>query len=144
MSPRSCPLKASCRYFPAFSGSGTEVKKSSHSRPSFAASTRSFSCSFFRGSSRTPWPSSVAGTTLIKPGPAFAAASRRPPQQSILAEHVADPAHRLAQAVLVLDQRDAHVVVAVVAEPDAGRDRDVRALEQPLGEPDRAEPRVGL
>ena len=36
------------------SGSGTDVKKSSHKRPSFAASIRPFSCSSDRGSSRTP------------------------------------------------------------------------------------------
>src|SRR5688500_16525150 len=70
--------------------------------------------------------------------------SGRSSQEPVLAEHVADAAHGLAQAVLVLDQRGARVVVAVVAEADAGRDRDLRAVEQPLGELDRAERGVGL
>src|SRR4051812_44350806 len=60
-------------------------------------------------------------------------------QLAVLAEHVADAARRLAQAMLVLDESDAHVVVAVVAEADARRDGDPRFLEQALGEPDGAE-----
>src|SRR6185436_15909271 len=138
MSPRSWPLSASSRYFFAFSGSGTEVKKSSQSFPSFAASIRPFSCSRVSGSSRMPCPSRTAGFGWITPRPAFAAGSRRPSQQPVLSEHVADAARRLAQPVLVLDQRDAHVVVAVVAEADAGRDRDLGLLDQPLGEGDGA------
>src|SRR5436190_12601003 len=67
------------------------------------------------------------------------ATSGRAAEQTVLAEHVADAARRLAQAMLVLDQRDAHVVVAVVAEADAGRHGDLRLGQQPLGELDRAE-----
>src|SRR5437899_1781908 len=62
------------------------------------------------------------------------ATSGRAAQETVLAEHVADAARRLAQAVLVLDQRDAHVIVAVVAKADARRHRDLRLLEQALGE----------
>ena len=48
-------------------------------------------------------------------------------------------ARRLADALLVLDQRKAHVVVAVLAEADAGRDGDVGLLDQELREFERAE-----
>jgi hypothetical protein len=44
--------------------------------------------------------------------------------------------------VFVLDQRDAHVIVAVVAEADARGHRDLGLLEQALGEADRAELRI--
>ena len=54
-------------------------------------------------------------------------------------EEALDVAGGLADAVLVLDQRDAHVVVAVLAEADARRDRDVGVLDQQLGELQRAE-----
>ena len=40
-------------------------------------------------------------------------------------QRAADAAHGLAGAVLVLDQREAHVVVAVLAEADARRNRDL-------------------
>ena len=40
--------------------------------------------------------------------------------------------------MLVLDQADAHVALAVLAEADAGRDRDAGLLDQQLGE--RSEP----
>src|SRR5438045_3899379 len=67
------------------------------------------------------------------------ATSRCAAQKPVLAEHVADAARRLAQAVLVLDQRDTHVIVAVVAEADARRHRDLGVRQQALGELDRAE-----
>src|SRR5213593_3985622 len=53
-------------------------------------------------------------------------------------ERAADATHRLAGAVLVLDEREAHVVVAVLAEADAGRDRDLGLLEEELRELERA------
>src|SRR3954454_14208239 len=81
-----------------------------------------------------PMPSSPTRMGCISGGGFFGA------QQPVLAEHVADAARRLAQAMLVLDQRDPHVVVAVVAEAYAGGDGDLRLLQQPLGEFDRAEP----
>ena len=43
-------------------------------------------------------------------------------------KEAADVAGGLADALLVLDQRDAHVVVAVLAEADAGRHRHVDAF----------------
>ena len=46
--------------------------------------------------------------------------------------------------MLVLDQRDAHMIVTVVAKADARRDGDLRLLHQALGEFDRAELRVEL
>jgi hypothetical protein len=46
-------------------GAGTEVYQSSHSRPSAAAAASPPACSAPSGSSRTPWPSRVAGTGWI-------------------------------------------------------------------------------
>src|SRR5262249_52175149 len=54
------------------------------------------------------------------------------------AEGAPDAAHRLPGPVLVLDQREADVVVPVLAEPDAGRDSDLRVLQQELRELERA------
>src|SRR5262245_20932022 len=106
MWPASWPSSAVAMYVRAFSGSGTLVYQSSHSLPSLAASTSPFSCCLLSGSSRTPWPSSVAGIGWIMERLPLAAVSRRSSEQSVLSEHLAHPAHRLAQAVLVLDQRD--------------------------------------
>ena len=50
----------------------------------------------------------------------------------------ADVARRLAQAVVVFDQGDADVTVAVLAEADAGGDRDLCACQQQLAEGDAA------
>ena len=50
-----------------------------------------------------------------------------------------DVARRLPDPVLVLDQRDAHMVVAMLAEADARRHRHVGVLDQKLGEFERAE-----
>src|SRR5437016_1421715 len=50
----------------------------------------------------------------------------------------ADAAHSLAGAVLVLDEREAHVVVAMLAEADTGRDRDLGLLQEELRELERA------
>src|SRR2546425_1387197 len=54
------------------------------------------------------------------------------------AERPPDAAHGLAGTVLVLDQREPHVVVAVLAEADAGRHGDLRLPEQKLRELERA------
>src|SRR4030095_16830811 len=48
-----------------------------------------------------------------------------------------DAAHRLAGAMLVLDQREAHVLVTVLAESDPGRHGDLAFLQQKLRELDR-------
>ncbi len=45
-----------------------------------------------------------------------------------------DVAGGLADALLVFHERDAHVVVAMLAEADAGRDRHIGLLHQELGE----------
>ena len=50
-----------------------------------------------------------------------------------------DVAGGLADALLVLDQRDAHEALAVLAEADAGRDRDLGLLDQQRRELDAAE-----
>ena len=46
-------------------------------------------------------------------------------EQSVLAEHFLDGADGLAGARLVLDQREAHMTVTVVAEAGAWRYRDL-------------------
>src|SRR5260370_19965110 len=54
-------------------------------------------------------------------------------------EEAPDAARRLADALLVLDQRAAHVIVAMLARTDAGRDRDFGLLDQQLGKFEAAE-----
>jgi hypothetical protein len=56
----------------------------------------------------------------------------------VLLEEGLDAAHRLACPVLVLDQGQAHVAIAVLAEADPGRDRDLGLGQQQLGELQRA------
>src|SRR5690606_22304078 len=56
-----------------------------------------------------------------------------------LAQEAPDAPHRLPDAVLVLDQREAHEALARLAEADARRDRDARLPQQPLRELERAE-----
>ena len=53
-----------------------------------------------------------------RPSPPWPSAARA-------AQEAADAAHRLAGAVHVLDQREAHVALAALAEADARRDRDL-------------------
>src|SRR5205814_1520048 len=53
-------------------------------------------------------------------------------------EHPPDRARRLRDALLVLDEREAHVAVAALAEADAGTDRHVRLLREAQGELERA------
>src|SRR5262244_338270 len=65
-------------------------------------------------------------------------------QQAVLAEHLLDAADRLAGAVLVLDQCEAHMRVAIVAEPDPGRYRDLGVGEKLLRELERTHLLVGF
>ncbi|CRI67327.1 hypothetical protein THIOKS1550019 [Thiocapsa sp. KS1] len=66
------------------------------------------------------------------------------PGARLAAEHLFDTPNRLAGAMLVLDQPETHVPVAVLAEADAGRDRDPRLLQELLGKFERAECAIGL
>src|SRR5438094_5429649 len=50
-----------------------------------------------------------------------------------------DVAGGLAQALAVLDQRDAHEALAVLAEADPRRDRDIGAFEEELREGEGAD-----
>src|SRR6266851_6934720 len=50
-----------------------------------------------------------------------------------------DVARCLAQALAVLDERDAHEALAVLAKADPRRDRDIGAFEQKLREGERAD-----
>src|SRR5690606_13010268 len=65
-------------------------------------------------------------------------------QQPVFAEHVLDAAHGLARALLVFDEREAHVFVAVFSEADAGRHGDLRVRQQALGEFERTHGPVRL
>src|SRR5438045_5228081 len=58
--------------------------------------------------------------------------------ETVFAEHLLDAANRLTRARLVLDHCEAHMIVAVFAEADAGRHRNLRPREQLLGELERA------
>ena len=61
-----------------------------------------------------------------------------------LGEERLHPARRLADAMLVLDQGDAHIALALLAEADAGADRDSRLGEQTLGKFHRAHRPIGF
>src|SRR5205809_6527499 len=54
------------------------------------------------------------------------------------AGEVLEPAERLLDPLLVLDQRESHVALAVLTEPDARRDGHLRVLNEQLGELERA------
>lgn len=54
-------------------------------------------------------------------------------------QHRANPAQRLADAALVLDQREADVIIAILAKTDPGRNRDFGFCHQFLGELQRAQ-----
>src|SRR6478672_3589758 len=54
-------------------------------------------------------------------------------------EETAEIAGRLADALLVFDERNAHIAVAVLAEADTGGDRHVGLLDEELGEFKRTE-----
>src|SRR5690606_21277392 len=68
-------------------------------------------------------------------------ARRRPSEAGQAALKAAD---RLADAVLVLDEREPHELVAPRAEPDARGDGDVALLDEVRRELDRAHVAVGL
>src|SRR5882762_6529884 len=86
--------------------------------------------------------SSWRGTTCPRPsarpclrGLRGAAASLLRRQDGVgVAQEGLDVAHRVADAVLVLDQRQADIALAMLAEADAGGDRDLGRRQQQLGE----------
>src|SRR5213083_2373293 len=49
-------------------------------------------------------------------------------------ERLLDAANRLSRAVLVFDKTETDVLVAVLAEPDARRHRDLGLMQEQLGE----------
>jgi hypothetical protein len=61
-----------------------------------------------------------------------------------LRKHRLDAAQGLAGALFILDERETHMRVAVVAEADAGRDGGLRFVQQELGKFERAELAVVL
>src|SRR6476661_7194043 len=54
-------------------------------------------------------------------------------------QETADIARGLTDALLILDDGDSNIVIAMLAEADAGSHRDLRLLDQQLGEFERAE-----
>src|SRR5207249_2416059 len=60
------------------------------------------------------------------------------------ATQVLEPAQRLTNALLVLHERETNVTLAVLAEADARRHRDLRFLDEELGELERAETAEGF
>src|SRR3989442_3875191 len=113
-----------------------------------------------RASSASRWPAisrTTEAPTVPSPArPNFSGATmERPERDAALAagregddvvqlfrrrfKEAADVARRLADALLVLDQRDAHIAFPMLAECHAGRDRDLRVLHQQLGEFEAAE-----
>ena len=65
-------------------------------------------------------------------------------QQAVAPEHLLDAAHRLAGARLILDQGEAHMIVAIVAEADSRGYRHLRLRQHLLGELQRPHLLVGL
>src|SRR5439155_23338752 len=55
------------------------------------------------------------------------------------AGEVLEPAERLLDPLLVLDQREPYEALAVLAEPDARRDGHLRVLDEQFGELERAQ-----
>src|SRR2546430_16338402 len=49
-------------------------------------------------------------------------------------ERLLDAANRLSRTVFILDETEADVLVAVLAEPDARRHGDLRLVQEQLGE----------
>src|SRR4029450_2115578 len=60
------------------------------------------------------------------------------------AAQVLEPAQRLTDALLVLHERETNVAFAVLAETNTRRHRDLRFLDEELGEPQRAEASEGF
>src|SRR5437870_812269 len=71
-----------------------------------------------------------------------AAGGRKIPPGS--AVEAAEAPERLADTLLVLHEREPHVALAVLAEADAGRDRDLRFLDEELGELQRTHGAIGF
>src|SRR5690606_10540397 len=86
--------------------------------------------------SRWPAPQARAGSSER---------SGRPrPDEAVAAEGLANAPQGLPDPLLVLDQREAHMGVAVVAEADAGRNGDLGLVQQLLRELERSHGLVGI
>src|SRR6185436_7902376 len=108
-------------------------------RPARRAISSALRCSTFHVPRPTvPSPRSPTCSGFISPPVIVVPASSRSLEQSILAEHLLDAAHRLPCPVLVLDHREADVLVAVLAEAHTRRHRDLRFGEERLRELERA------
>src|SRR5437868_795059 len=82
-----------------------------------------------------------ASSTLTTPAPTVPSPrrARRTRRTAASAMQTLETAQRLPDAVLVLDECEAHVALAVLAEADARRHRDLRLLDAELRELERAE-----
>src|SRR5699024_3263184 len=85
-----------------------------------------------------PKPSTptLIGSTLAFP--VVVRALRSGTDGAITLEHALDVAQCLARALFVFDQADAHISIAILAEADTRRYRDLRFAQQQLGEFQRA------
>src|SRR6058998_1665053 len=83
-----------------------------------------------------PRPSNPILTSVMSVGP--------PGRNGRSTGELLEPAERLADPLLVLDEREPHVALAVLAEADARRDRHLGLLNQELGELERAEATEGV
>src|SRR5581483_5142666 len=100
---------------------------------------RAMSARCVRRSLRTPVPIVPKPISPTLTGPATrsfraSAGARRDVRPHGAPERLPDAANRLSRAVLVLDQREAHVRVAVLAEADARGHGDLRLAQQMLRE----------
>src|SRR2546422_6946382 len=78
-----------------------------------------------------PRPSNPILTSVMSVGP--------PGRNGRSAGELLEPAERLFDPLLVLDEREPHVALAVLAEPDARRDGHPRFLDEHVGELERAQ-----
>src|SRR5262249_55226064 len=86
---------------------------------------------------------SRAGSRRSTAGRSSAPPTRAARESAELRERAPDAAHRLTDAVLVLDEREAHEALTTGAEPDARRHRHLGVADEQLGELEAAEVLVG-
>src|ERR671910_691651 len=106
-----------------------------------------------RSASRLPfWASSLTTALPTVPSPAMPRRSGSPigsghrarPVRRAPAEERLDVAHRLPDALAVLDQGETHEALAILAKPEPGRDCDPGVAQQQLAELERAEVAIRL
>src|SRR5579872_1010344 len=131
--------------------SGSRLRSAMPMSSSGAPNLRSRLAAFLCSSLTTPVPTVPHPSRAIRTGCDFAPAIRTLPGSLELCgcdaahfgcgrvrEGLLDAANRLASAMLVLDQRETYEAVAIGAESDSRRDRNLGLAQQELGKFQRA------